>query len=597
MNILKKLYTRQNMVLAFLVYIFIVFLTVEIKLYGLQTLIPSGAYILTELIIIYFISNLLLSAQAKIYTFLFFIFFTLCLLILNIQLMILEKTAEFLSVLILENMFSFNEILSYTMVNFLCKNAIIFACFIIAVLYAPTTRTTKHLFFLLIVSALFLLQNITEIKYYFPYNQTPITSFFHTIYLLTHPKHYNNPEENIEIFSENPYFNYNPKSPNPFQKDYVYTENNVFEMDNSRPLNVITIFMEGSSSRMFNCYGGKYKGLTPNIDDFAQESMRIDNYYNHTAATYRGIPGQLTSTYPLFDWKAHNKLRESFFKNEYTSLPKILNSAGYETIFFLPHEKDVLKEILPRLKFNKIFTASDIAKKFLQREIEIKQDSIKDEHLFEGLIEYLKTYSSSKPFYLGIYNVETHAFVDTATNGVKYGNGKNNVLNNIHNFDKQFGKLWRYLKKNNFLDNTIIILTADHAHFYEPSYVELQNKDYQPVFTDAIPLIIKAPFKKFPSVYDAQFRTSVDYAPTVLNLLGINNVRNNFMGHSIFSKEHLGIGICSFGINKYIIHEGKIKKYHNLCAQDKIKAKQMEAYINFFYHCEQHNKLNTFPNL
>lgn len=597
MNILKKLYTRQNMVLAFLVYTFIVFLTVEIKHFGFPTIIPSGAYILSELIFIYLISSLLLSAQTRIYTFLFSIFFTLCLLILNIQLMIVEKTSEFLSVLILENICAFNEILSHTMISFLYKNAIIFTCFIIAVLYAPATRTKKHLFFLLIVSAIFFLQNLTDIKYYFPYNQTPITSFFQNLYLFNYPEHYNNPEENIEMFSENPYFNYNPKTANPFQKDYVYTENNVFEIDNSRPLNVITIFMEGSSSRMFNCYGCKYKGLTPNIDNFAQNSMRINNYYNHTAATYRGIPGQLTSTYPLFDWRAHNKLRESFLKNEYTSLPEILNSAGYETTFFLPHEKDVLKEILTRLKFNNVYTASDIAQKFLQREVEIKQDFIKDEHLFEGIIEYLKTRSSNKPFYIGVYNAETHAFVDTAPKGVKYGNGKNNVLNNIHNFDKQFGKLWRYLKKNHFLDNTIIILTADHAHFYEPSYVELQNKDYQPVFSDAIPLIINAPFKKFPSVYDANSRTSIDYAPTVLNLLGINNVRNNFMGHSIFSKEHLGIGICSFGINKFIIHEGKIKKYHNLCAQDKIKAKQLEAYINYFYHCEQHNKLNSFSNL
>src|SRR5690606_4224251 len=63
----------------------------------------------------------------------------------------------------------------------------------------------------------------------------------------------------------------------------------------SRPPNMIVLMSEGVSARMLGAYGGAYPGLTPNIDRIAARSMRVDNYFNHTAATYRGVGGQVSS--------------------------------------------------------------------------------------------------------------------------------------------------------------------------------------------------------------------------------------------------------------------------------------------------------------
>src|SRR3546814_16774088 len=59
--------------------------------------------------------------------------------------------------------------------------------------------------------------------------------------------------------------------------------------------NVIVLFIEGMSARTLEPYASTYPGLTPNLQALAGDTMVGDTYYNNTAATYRGLQGQLTS--------------------------------------------------------------------------------------------------------------------------------------------------------------------------------------------------------------------------------------------------------------------------------------------------------------
>src|SRR3546814_4486104 len=54
------------------------------------------------------------------------------------------------------------------------------------------------------------------------------------------------------------------------------------------------------SARTLEPYGSTYPGLTPNLQALAGDTMVVDNYYNHTAATYRGLQGQMTSGFPRY---------------------------------------------------------------------------------------------------------------------------------------------------------------------------------------------------------------------------------------------------------------------------------------------------------
>lgn len=54
-------------------------------------------------------------------------------------------------------------------------------------------------------------------------------------------------------------------------------------------MNVIIIFAEGTSRKVLE--DTQYSNLMPAVYQFANESIDVRNYYNHTAPTYRGIRG------------------------------------------------------------------------------------------------------------------------------------------------------------------------------------------------------------------------------------------------------------------------------------------------------------------
>ena len=69
---------------------------------------------------------------------------------------------------------------------------------------------------------------------------------------------------------------------------------------NTEDMNLIVIFTEGLGEVVLDS-NDKYAGLTPNLLKFKKESYDFKNYYNHTAATYKGIRGQLFSSVQLIE--------------------------------------------------------------------------------------------------------------------------------------------------------------------------------------------------------------------------------------------------------------------------------------------------------
>lgn len=129
--------------------------------------------------------------------------------------------------------------------------------------------------------------------------------------------------------------------------------------------------------------------------------------------------------------------------------------------------------------------------------------------------------------------------------------------------DAAFGKFWQWFKNSPYKNNTIVIFTADHASYYEKSYMELMANDesYQKYFIDRIPLIIYDPIHNMPKTFDANDATSLDLAPTIMQLIAVKNKYNAFMGTALFDNgEHMHIhaeGNAFWFINKNKIYEEK----------------------------------------
>lgn len=371
--------------------------------------------------------------------------------------------------------------------------------------------------------------------------------------------------------------------------------------------NVIVVFAEGLSARFLQTYGGKHPGLMPNVDRFALQSMVVDNYFSHTAATFRGIQGQLVSGYPRNGGTEHGGWTAAGEDNtaqltsiNYQTIPDILLERGYRTAFLSSSpEGNSFNTMLRSLGFETVYTVETLPQLLGGRTTPLNSGTkdAADSAIFAGLKGFLEQQAQSgnaQPFFVGTYNVGTHAFLDSDSAGITYGAGNNPALNRMHNFDAQLGMFLDYFQKSSFSENTLLIITTDHATYPEPAVVEaLQDKDYRAYFVDRIPLIIYYKRLQLPTTFYAGYRTSVDFAPTLLHLLSLQEVDNAFMGYSIFEqppKYHAPV--AAIGNDFYFITPQGIMRASEMERADE-RYRAYENYVKMYYWLEFTNRV--FP--
>jgi len=396
-------------------------------------------------------------------------------------------------------------------------------------------------------------------------------------------------------------FNFNPDAEYPLMKKSIYNDSTDFQRDGKKP-NVILLFTEGLSARTSCVYSDKYYTLTKNISNFSEHSNSIivNNYYNHTAATYRGLEGQLCSLYPKFggangwDSEKEGKLSQTTYK----CLPHILAHNGYESIYlnFIYKDYSKIDEMVSNFGFDQIISGEELSNKYLNGVNKLRDDRLTDHQSYSVLTNYLKdTNLETKPFFIALYTSETHAWIDVGKDGKKYKDGKNNCLNTIHNMDHAFGEFWNYFKDSKYAKNTIVIFTTDHAHYYEKTYVEVMDKykedNYKRFFIDQIPLIIYDPtLNNQNKTLNVNSATSIDLAPSIVHYLNLNNEDNSFLGHSLFQNTKK-MGVANYGHETYLINQGMVYNRLDVPDENKDLLKLVSKFIRYTKELEVNNKI------
>lgn len=319
-----------------------------------------------------------------------------------------------------------------------------------------------------------------------------------------------------------------------FERNKIYGTGG--KIINKNHPNVIVFFTEGMSARFIGKYGSKYSDLTPFIDKLYSESLVFNNYYNHTAATFRGLRGQMVSGYQYnggyhangggIGQISSDEVKKQTDNKYIITLPDVLKKNGYSTSFVSADEKGSQMEALLRcLRFDSVYMAGDFKQ---------NNATLTDRELFEALWHTVQEKGKERaPFMIATYNFGTHAAVDSPD--FKYGDGKNIGLNRFHNFDVFFGLFMEKLKSSEFGDNTIVIFTTDHATYPGPEIVAADNS-VPPYFVDRVPFIVYYKGAEH-SIVNVKGRNSLNFTPTVLNMLGFNEEKNYFLGCSLFTDE------------------------------------------------------------
>ncbi len=226
--------------------------------------------------------------------------------------------------------------------------------------------------------------------------------------------------------------------------------------------------------------------------------------------------------------------------------------------------------MMRRIGFENVWTAEDLSARYLAGAEPLRSDALSDHQLLDSLIGFLEERQGrgrgARPFFVGLYNIETHAFQDSAADGPKYGDGGNYSLNTVHSFDHAFGRFLEFFLRSPLAQNTVVVFTTDHCHYPERTYMEAIRPhfpDLPRIPVDTIPLVIYSPGHRLPKTFDAEFRTSVDFAPSLIHLLGLPQRPNPFLGRSIFSSQaghDRGPGIALIGTDLFLVDRNGIAR-------------------------------------
>ena len=331
--------------------------------------------------------------------------------------------------------------------------------------------------------------------------------------------------------------------------------------------NVILIFAEGTSSYCLS------PELTPNVMDLKKESIAFENYFSHTAATFRGIRGQMISGFPLFGGTESYEMVKKYYSGQFPSLPEMLNRYGYKTIFVSPHApNENLGNVMGLLGF-----------KYLKHSLDYKDsENLSDREQYLHLWQILEGLSKTKEkFFLATYVLGTHHGMDSPDK--KYGNGKNSYLNKFHNQDYWFGEFLKKFKASGLSKNTVLIWTSDHSTYPTNEYNDTFRRKEEH-FVGKIPLIIYNNGKNA-KLIDAKIRNSLSLAPTILDMLNIHEEKNYFLGNSLFiDKKNEWDNIAVIGPRRvfYVKENGEVCFLKDISRlKNRILRNRMTEYYKF----------------
>ena len=272
-------------------------------------------------------------------------------------------------------------------------------------------------------------------------------------------------------------------------------------------LNVIVLAQESLGAQFVGAYGDT-RGLTPNVDALAKESLMFKNAFATGTRTVRGLEAMVASFPPIpsesivkragsdniANWGAimrANGYRSSFLYGGFGAF-------DHMNAFFRGNGFDIGDRLnISNPRFTNIWGVSD-------------------EDLFHYAVEYFDnlTATSSAPFFSLVLSTSNHKpfTFRPGVPGVPTSGGGREA--GVRYADFAIGEFIKEAKTRPWFDNTVIIVIADHDS-------RVYGRAYVPVEHYRIPVLVYSPAHIAPQINEKVF-SSLDLAPTILGLLGIN---------------------------------------------------------------------------
>jgi phosphoglycerol transferase MdoB-like AlkP superfamily enzyme len=282
--------------------------------------------------------------------------------------------------------------------------------------------------------------------------------------------------ENQKFLEVNPYKKMNDKlMVSRINEIQMLGNNYKFDLFNftSNP-NIVLITMEGVSAEVFKIHNGD-SSYMPFLESMLDSSYYFANAFSVGSRTEQGLGAMLTGSLAT---PFNNVTDNVSTLSDLPSIVSSLNDRKYHTRFVFGGNVEFanMRAYLNEIGFDTIMDINHFPKEQQKQSL-----GVPDQFLFEELLSQFKVMKA--PFFLHTLTLSTHEPFDIP--GLKtYASEKKMYLQSVRYLDKQLERFFSEIRKEKKFNNTLLIITSDHAHKM-PNDCDIASKERY-----HIPLII-----------------------------------------------------------------------------------------------------------
>ena len=353
--------------------------------------------------------------------------------------------------------------------------------------------------------------------------------------------------------------------------------------------NIFFIVIESFNDSFVEKKTNDGREITPFFDSLIPKGIYIEHFYGNSVITVKGHVSILLSILPSY----RGLESEEFYSDNFQSLPEILKSVGYKTIFFLGSGPQALKfqnegPFWAKNGFDLCKGVINPNKNYIKNNKNpFDYNNPKNESGFGGYKDYVLYkqffslldslhYKNNKRKYFGFlstYSSHIPWLRERGDSAIPFPNSnsqREDFANSLFHVDSYLKTFFNELRSRKYLENSIIMITGDHSspsgergNFYKGKGFYEENF--------RIPFLLLWENNIEPMRIKEQAWSQIDIAPTILDLLNINVV-NHFIGRSFLKKELVKDNIVllsqSFGGLNLAIIDYPYKYIYDIPAND-----------------------------
>ncbi len=278
-----------------------------------------------------------------------------------------------------------------------------------------------------------------------------------------------------------------------------------------RKLNIVLVSIESLGAEFLGAYGdyGDPRGLTPNLDRLAQQSLWFSNVYATGNRTVRGLEALSLAQPPTPGQSIVRRPKN----NNLFSLGSILEDKNYGVLFAYGGYGyfDNMNAFFDANDYRSI-DRSDIPSERVQFE---NIWGVADEHLYDQVLTELDRETAAhpgKPVFAHVMTTSNHRpyTYPPGRIDIPSGTGREGAVKYT---DYAIGRFLEQAQGHAWFKNTIFVITADHG-------ADARGTSKIPVDKYRIPLFVYSPGNVTPRKVD-RLMSQIDIAPTMLGLLNL----------------------------------------------------------------------------